>query len=320
MSDASTPDQALAQMLAALRSDDLLEDLPGASVSVMSVGERSLALGNLRGTERREPTTMIPLKGGRLDAVVRFAFQAGAQADVETATETLQGRMLAARDALWREGFLRTVAQGAGPAERVPPSGPWRQSIEYQVLYEFHYHELDAESLIARIPIDIDSVYGESLLVTDEMVRWDNLSASELVVRGPILLRGWSALSYVTLPAPSGAVTVTRTWSGATGAPAVYPNWPAFQAAISDDTAPDRHAQVALASLPDLLSHFTASGDALELGDWDEDSLPDHYSPASLVFIPPVRLDRGEWVRLAYAEAALDTTAVIYLRARVSGV
>jgi len=317
MSNASTPAEALTHMLAALRSADYVSDLPNPSVSLVRVEERNLGLGNFRGTERRENASVMALKGGRLDAVVRFAFEDADKAEVASAVEVLQGRMLAARDAQWRDGFLRITAQDATLEEQDAFSGLWRKAIDYRVLYEFHYRELDAESLIARIPVEIDGAYGESFLVSDEMTRWDNLTAPQLLVRGRLTVRGFSAYSFLPGIPPAGTVTVLRTFSGAVGPPTTYPDWPTYQAAVTDAVSPDRHAQVVLASIPAFLASFAPSGDATTLGDWDEDGLPDEYTPVSLALDLPIQLERGESIQIAYADAALDTAAVLYLRARV---
>ena len=104
------------------------------------------------------------MKGVRLDAVVRFQFLADELDNVEVAVEALQSRLLDAKDALWKAGFLRFGVKETSLAERLPIPNIWRKTVDYEVLFEFHYQDTDgAESIIARIPIDIDSEYGEGL-------------------------------------------------------------------------------------------------------------------------------------------------------------
>lgn len=183
----SSLEQALADMLAVL--EEYLQGLPSPSVSVASVTERALAVGNRRGTERRGSFAVLALKGGRLEAVVRFQFLADESADVDAAVKTLQERLLAARDDLWAAGFLRIAAEETSLAEHVSGLDAWRKTADYRILYEFHYEDSEgAESLIARIPIDSDleerdSPQRETTVVTDEMMRWDNQAAPALEVR-----------------------------------------------------------------------------------------------------------------------------------------
>ena len=70
-----TPDQALDRMLEALEkflSLDGSNPLPEPSVAIISVNKRALAIGNRRGMERRGSFAVVELKGGRLEARVRF--------------------------------------------------------------------------------------------------------------------------------------------------------------------------------------------------------------------------------------------------------
>lgn len=226
---ASIPGQAIDKMLDDL-SGVLMEwpdDLSQPSVSVASVTERPLAVGNRRGMERFGTLSAIELKGLRLDAVVHFQLLADDLDDVEDAAKEVQKRLLGASDALWARGFLRLAAREMSPAEHLPTPNAWRKTVEYEVLYEFHYQDTDgAESIIARIPIDIDSEYSESTEVTDEMVRWDKDSALGLEVRGgsrrihrvssvtilAYLAEDWNG-SRVTLSASVGGAVRERTFA-----------------------------------------------------------------------------------------------------------
>jgi hypothetical protein len=169
--------------------------LPAPAVSVVSATERTVGLGHRRGTEPCGSFAIVALKGGRLDAVVRFQCWASDPEGVDLKIKALHERLLQARDTLWvprpRDGwstrFLRLAAEGASLAEHIPSLNAWRKTADYRALYEFHYEDADgAESLIARIPIAIDDEYGESTVVTDEMVRWDSWKAPTLEVHGGV--------------------------------------------------------------------------------------------------------------------------------------
>jgi len=94
--------------------------------------------------------------------------------------QELQDRLLADKDHLWALGILRLTNEQNPLAEHAPSLDAWRKTTDYRVLFEYQYRETEAESLIARILIDINSQYNESTVVTDEMVRWDDLDAPTL--------------------------------------------------------------------------------------------------------------------------------------------
>jgi hypothetical protein len=326
---AASPEQALAIMLqglgAFLPEDDGGDGLPAPSVSVVRVRERAVGLGNRRGTERRGPFATVELKGGRLDAVVRFQVWGDDASAADEAIAALQGGILGARDPLWTAGYLRVSAVGTSQAEQGASPDAWRRSADYEVLYEFHYQDAgDAESIIARIPIHSDPEEGDSLLretttVTDEMVRWDDEGAAALEVAAPlgtaVSVNGLASLAYLPLGWTGAQVTLARLERGSAAPPTSYPTLAEFLAAVTDAEDPDRHAQVTFASVADLLGAFTSAGDPIELGDWDEDGTLDAYEPGSLAFDPPVRLERSrDLMRLSYGEAAFDAAAVVYLR------
>lgn len=322
---ASSPNQALTDMLSELES--YLDGLPDPSVAVTSVTERALAVGNRRGMEHRGSFAVAELKGGRLDAGVRFQFLASQPDAVDDAVQDLHKRLLAARDDLWVAGFLRVTGEGTSLAEHVPSLNVWRKSADYSVLYEYHYWDTDdAESIIARIPIhsdleERDSLPRETTIVTDEMVRWDDEGAPVLELAASVgsglHATGLAILAYLPAGWTGNPVTLARLDRSSTGTPTVYPDWTTFHAAVTDPEHPDRHAQVIFASVTDFCAVFEPAGDPLELGDWDEDGVRDAYHPGTLVFDPPVQLESGDdAVRLSYQDAALDAKAVIYLRAQ----
>lgn len=327
---APAPSQVLAGMLAALRLylPAPSPPLPAPNVSATSLTERPLAIGNWRGMERRGSFAVVALKGGRLEAVVRFQLWGSDPGEVDTAIEALHGRLLAARDDLWSVGFLRFAGEGTSLAEHVAALNAWRKTADYKVLYEFHYPDADsAESIIARIPIHSDpeernSLQRETTVVTDEMVRWDNEAAPALEVAASAAARvqvaGLAVLAYLPAAWTGNQVTLARLDRGSAAPPTSYPNLAEFQAAVTDPANPDRHARVTFASVADLLAAFDVAGDPIELGDWDEDGIPDEYRPGTLGFDPPIRLETGvDLLRLSYQDTVFDRAAVVYMRVKV---
>jgi hypothetical protein len=304
--------------------------LPPSTVSIVSLEERLLGLGNRRGYETIGSLATVALKGGRIDAVVRFQLWNGTLAAVDTLVDGLQASLAAARDTLWSEGFLKMTLRDTGLAERVSALGAWRKTTDYRVLYEYRFSDLDgAESLIARIPIHADqeerfSPMRETTLVCDEMVRWDDNGASDLVVRSnsrrPLRIAGMAILAWLPAGWSGNPVTLARIQTDNPAPPITYPTLADFLAAVTDPAAPDRHARVEFATLADLLAAFTVAGPTIPMGDWDEDGVPDGYVPGTLDFGNPVILDRGNQLfRVSYQDPAFDTPAVVYLRAGVRG-
>lgn len=326
-------DQVLTDMLAVLNNylPAPAPPLPAPNVSVTSLAERPLAIGNHRGTERRGPFAVVALKGGRLDAVVRFQLWGNDPDEVNIAIETLHGRLLAARDELWAAGFLRFAAEATSLAEHMATLEAWYKTTNYKILYEFHYQDTDgAESIITRIPIhsdpeERDSLQRETTVVTDEMVRWDNEEAQPLEVtasvRASVRVTGLAILAYLPPSWTGNQITLARLDRESTDPPTTYLTLAEFHTAVTDPVNPDHHAQVTFASPVDFLAEFAPIGDPLELGDWDEDGRPDEYQPGALVFDPPIRLERGDdLIRLSYQDAAFDTPAVVYLRVGIRNI
>jgi len=228
--------------------------LPPNTVLLASVVERTVGLGSRVGTELRGPFSVAALKGLRAEAVVRYEIWSNTPAEIGVAIEDLIKRLLGDRDLLRAQGFLRTALKSAGPSENVFAEDAWRQSVEFEVLFEFPFIDSDgAESLIARIPIDMVGEFNESTTVVDEMARWDNELAPALSLRGPLSIGGLSALAFIAGNEPTGTVTVTRTFDGAVGASTSHPTLNSFFAAVAGDNPAESHAEVTFTSLADFL-------------------------------------------------------------------
>jgi hypothetical protein len=307
---------------------DESDPLPAPTVSVMSITERALAVGNRRGTERRGLFPVVALKGCRLDAVVRFQLWANERDDVDAAIEELQRRLLADRDGLWADGFLRVGAEGTSPAEHVSPPDSWRKSTDYKVLYEFRYEDTDgAEGIIARIPIHSDlevrdSLPRETTIVTDEIVRWGEEETPTLEVaataRSGVRVTGLAVLAHLPAGWTGGQVTLVRLDRKSAQPPTDYPTLDELHAAVTHPVHPDRHARVKFDSVADFLAEFEPAGDLIQLG--ATDGTPDEYQPATLAFDPPIRLETSDDLIQISVQDAAFAPAVVYLRAEVHGV
>ncbi len=296
--------------------------IPAPDVSLVSLQQKPVGIGNRRGVEVRNPFNVVELKGVRLDAVVRFTLWASSPTTAETAATELNNRLTAQSDILWNSGFMRLALESAPLPDFVSDINAWRKHGDYQVLYEYRYRDSDgAESLIASIPIRSDlegpgSLVSETTLVTDETVRWDNEAAPSLSLRGRLVIGGLSALAFVPTAAPTGTVILTRTFDGATGPPTSFATLTAFLAAVAGPGATERHGKITFNSLSDFLAAFTAAGDPIALGDWNADGLPDNYKPLALAFEPTVQLPgTGDRLEITYGDPAFNQIAVVYLKA-----
>lgn len=310
---------------------DILDDflppveggLPTPGILILNITDKTLGLGNLRGLETRGIFPAVEQRGGHVAALLRFQLFGNNSDQVNNAILNLQGQLLAARADLWDVGFLEMTGVGGTLAVQVAEAGPWERSIDYQVLFEYHLVPTSgAESLISRIPIQADqevfnSIPRETTTVTDEMIRWDDQSASSLVVRGPTQVGRLSSLVFIPGANPGGTVTLLRTHDGAAGPPGAFASLGDFLNALADPSAPVQHGEFTFASIGDLLASFSTAGDPLPLGDWNEDSTADQYQPLELKLDPPIRLpDATDRLEISLGVTPLDQAAVIYLRAR----
>src|SRR5436305_10883096 len=96
-----------------------VDGLPLPSVSVASLSERAVGLNNRIGTETRGGFAVIALKGIRLDALVRFQAWARDIAQVDTDFTNIDSQLMAARDSLRKDGFLRLALGNTSAADQV---------------------------------------------------------------------------------------------------------------------------------------------------------------------------------------------------------
>jgi hypothetical protein len=234
----------------------------------VSVVERTVGLGSHVGIDSRGPFQVAELKALRLEAVVSYQTWARSPSEVEQAIQELIARLLGDRDRLRTNGFLRLALKNTGPSENVFSEDAWRQSVSFEVLYEFPYQDADdVLSLIAQIPIQNEGEVTENILITDEMARWDNESAQALLLRGRLSIGTLSALAFIPGTAtPAGSVSITRTFDGASGAPTNHLTLQSFLAAVTGDNPASLHAQLTFPSLKDFLgtlANFKITGDSL---------------------------------------------------------
>lgn len=120
-----TLDQVMAAMMGVLTPYLPPPDppLPNPAVSVASVKERSVGMGSQRGADTLGPFGAIDPKGVRLEAVIRFQLWAAGPTQADDSFTTLNSQILAARDTLFRQGFLRLSLESAPPPDFfAPPS------------------------------------------------------------------------------------------------------------------------------------------------------------------------------------------------------
>jgi hypothetical protein len=311
--------------------------LPAADVSLLSVEEKVVGLGSFRGQERRGGFGPIALKGGRLQAGVQFDVLADSPAELAAQALAVHASLLGTRgrllppptpnSSLVNAIFLKMKASSSTAPEEIDSPAGWRKSMIYDVLYEYHYEDADgAEGLIARIPVHADleteaSPERETSTVTDALARWDQNAAPALELRGPASAQRLRALVFVPGTAPAGSVALLRTVAGATAPPAAFTDVADFLEAIADPGpgSPGLNARLLFPTLEDFLDALSADTSTLTLGDWDEDTLPDTYTPHSLELERPVRLRRSvDRLFVSYdpdsANPHFDAPGVVYVR------
>jgi len=286
--------------------------VPGPSVAVASLVERTVGIGNWRGAQTRGGIGPVDLRGGRIDAVVRFHVWAAQPSDAESAAQALSRRLLGDRGKLREIGFLRLALKDVTEPGPQLISGPdvWRDSAAFQVLYEYVFDSSDGEGLIARIPVAIDSDLNESTTISDEMARWDDQTADPLVVRGRSRVGRISVLDSAAGAPPTGPVLLLRTHDGAEGPPIDHASLADFLAAVEGEVPAQNHARFIFASWTSFLASLQADPQPIILGG-------DECTPRELEIATPINLaDPFDRFEIRYQDPAFDHPAVAYLRIR----
>lgn len=300
--------------------------LPAPNVTLERVRERLVGLGNHRGGETVRTLGTRTLRGGRLDARVRFQLWGASSPGVDSAVLALQADLLDDRDQLREEGFLKVAGVDTTLAEHVETVNGWRKASSFDVLYEYQYVDSDdAKSLIVRIPVTTDPERADSPdrevdVIRDLVVRWDENTAEPLVVSGPVALHRLSLLVYEEGPPLSGTVSVRRSVEDSATPVVHHASLDTFLDAVTGDDPAETDADVTLA-IGDLLTALGATGDALALGDLAADGTPDTYAGFSRSVTPPIVLPTSaDRLTISYTPppgpaTGLDQTAVVYVRA-----
>jgi hypothetical protein len=258
-----------------------------------------VGLGNRRGTDLVGPFAVLSLKGARLEAVVRYQFWATEPAAADALVTDLHGRLAAAASDLRAAGFLQVTGAGAAQAEPVDTISAWRATADYRVLYEFRYQDADgAESVLSRIPIRVEGEVPQHIITTvsDDMVRWDDEAAPDLVVRRKrarfFRLDALSLLSFL----PTG-------WDG--------------DGVLRELTPPRAtHPPRTFATVRDFVAAFTIEPEVVLFG--GNTYVAGRLQFPNAFFPVPIQLSGDtDMFKVSYQASAskFDSTAVVYLRA-----
>jgi hypothetical protein len=240
---------AVSAMLTAL--DGFLPvSTPPSTVALVSAAERPVGVGNWAANVERGAAAVVGVRGGRVDARVRFDLRG---ATAEAAATSARDLQTAVRNALpTRPEFLVLEPVDGTPAELLSADEKWRQSVEYRALYEYRYEDPEESgSLIVRIPVELRGEQREDDLVTRDLTRWDREGAPPLVLHGPRRIGELSFLAFTGGGAPAGQVIVRRTFDRAPPPPPPAADLAAFAAALA---AGSRNERLVLADVQALLA------------------------------------------------------------------
>ena len=290
--------------------------LPKPSLSLVRAEMRGAGIGNYVGTSTSGSIATIEHHAIRVQAVARFSLWGADPFAVDQAVMGLNASVFAKRNELQAHGFLKLTFDGTSPAEQITELRAWRRNADYNVLYEFPYADTgDASSLIVGIPVD-ETASGQRWKVLGDLARWDNRDAPPLTVRGPAVIGEIAALAFFPNAAqkPTGVVRISRTFDGAP-APADSGTLAAFIAQTTA-SAPARNVYVEFLTVSALLANFTPDGPPLDMGDWNNDGIPDRYIPTRLALASPIVLPTiADRLELSYRQPRFDRIAVVYIRA-----
>lgn len=309
--------EALTQMLTRLGQflPTPAVDLPLPGVSVVRLQQKAIGLGGFHTLESREFFPAVH-KGLRLAGTVRFQLWGGGSmpSPVEQQLRLLTETVLGDRDTLEVDGFLDLQLTGVSTADHVGAVPAWRQTADFDVLYEFRRETSDdAGGLIARIPVALEQAWG-SFVSAGDIVVWHDSGTTPLRLEGPRTVEGVATLEFLPTAAPAGAVTLTRTHAAAVGAPTDFATLDDFLTAVGGPTPASTHARVSFASLSDFLAALGPAGDPLTF--LDEAGAPRLFPVRGRLFTAPIALATpADTLEIAFEATALDTDQVLYLRA-----
>jgi hypothetical protein len=309
-------DTVLATMLAAFQPvlPAQVPGLPQPSLSMARARPRPSGIGNIIGMTAHGSIGMVEQHAVRVDAQMRVTLWGFAAAEVDQAVTALTAQIYARRDSLAAEGFLKLVFEGSSPPEETRHPIAWRRFADYDVLFETSYEDIDgAVGLIAPIRSQ-EQTTATGWLQSGDFGRWDDIAAPLVTLRGPATFIALAALSYLGSPAvaPSGSVTLTRSFDGAPS-PTDAGTLSAFMALAA---APAPNVFVSFATISAMLAAFAPDGAAFAMGDREGDGTPDQYVPTKLAFPAPLPLPHAtDRLELAFSQPKFDRAGVVYLRA-----
>jgi hypothetical protein len=285
---------------------------PAHSVALVRVEEKPVGLGNQSAEERRN-SFPITKKGLRLSATARFQIWGAGPDPVEQQVAAVSHQLLADREDLVSKGFLELKLRDVTLVDHVAAVSSWRQTAEFDMLYEHEFEESDlAGGLIVRIPIELREQFG-GMIITGDLAIWDASGAPALVAarrRGTVT--GLASLELLPAAPPPGTVTVTRTFDGASGAPAAFAGMAAFTAAITGP-APVRHAEVVFADLNTFLAGLGATGAPAIFVDETNAERP--FPSRSFLFPSPLQMPSpADRLEISFSGGALGAGQIVYLR------
>ena len=223
--------------------------------------------------------------------------------------------VLAGRETLEAEGFEELNLAGVSTTDHLAAVDAWRQTAEFDVLYEFRREASDsAGGLIARVPVELREEWGR-LLVTGDVVLWDGEGTTPLVLAGSRVCRRPGDPGVPGRDSPDrrrqrhpdagGGHRVARgvprrsTRSSppcqGRGRPAPTPGWP-------------------FASPMALIAALAASGETITFV--DEAGAPRAFESRARAFNPPIELGSAfDRLEVSFEAPHLEAGQVLYLRA-----
>ena len=289
--------------------------VPSPDVSVVRLQERQIGLGRFHGLEERHFFPVVH-KGIRLSGTVRFQLWgdgAGSPEPVSQRIRELTEAILDQRDALEVNGFVELNLASVSTVDHVSALPAWRQTAEFDVLYEFRQETHDlAGGLIARLPTELAEEWG-AMLVTGDLTIWDNTGTPPLVLQGRRTVHGIGTLEFLQSAVPAGAVVMRRTHAGASGAPDEFTNLDDFLLAVGGEAPASTHARITFSTLAVFLAALGSASDPLTFV--DQSDQPREFPARGRLFELPIELGRADLFDIAYDASALAADQVLYLRA-----